>query len=196
MTKKDSSLSEFMSFWEVSEDLVEAAAQLNPAKTAPKLNFKTAITKLSETEKSTYLLRFAEDDPMVKPELIKHLQLLSGKLSPTHAMPELTLQNLLDLQAKLHTDRINAEKEAALAKRQAELEKMIPSEPQMWQQALEFLAMKRVAGYDKGVAILVDLKALSVLLGTVQVFRDKLQAIRTSYPSKVLNDRLIQAKLW
>jgi hypothetical protein len=191
----DGSLTEFMSFWGVSEDLVAAAAQLSPVKVLPEVDFQTAIARLSDAEKSKYLLRFAQDEPTVKNELLKHLKSLSGNLTQTRIMPQMTIQDVLDLETKITQARLKQEKDAAAAKRQAELEKMVPKEPQMWNQVQAELDLKRASGYDKAVALLVDLKALNAMLGKNDLFNSKMQAIRTNYISKVFHERLVRAKL-
>ncbi len=195
LQKMGGSLTEFMSFWDISEDLVAAAAQLSPEKVAPEYDFQTAIARLSDAEKSKYLLRFAQDEPTVKNELIKHLKSLSGNLTRTRIMPQMTIQDVLDLEIKVRQERVQQEKDAAAAKRKAELEKMVPQETQMWKRVQMELDLKRASGYDNAVAMLVDLKALNAMLGKNDLFNTKMQAIRTTYTSKVLHDRLLRAKL-
>ncbi|MEN9612823.1 MAG: hypothetical protein RLZZ628_3637 [Bacteroidota bacterium] len=73
----DDSLNEFMAFWEISDDLIVSAARLSPAKAAPKTDFQAAIARLSDAEKSKYLLRFAQDEPFVQSEFLKHLKSLT-----------------------------------------------------------------------------------------------------------------------
>jgi hypothetical protein len=191
----DGSLTEFMSFWEISDDMIEAAAQLSPVKVAPEYDFQTAITRLSDAEKSNYLLRLAQDEPTVKNELIKHLKSLSGNLTQTRIMPQMTIQDILDLETNVRQARVKAEKAAADAKRRAELEQMVPKEAQMWSRVQTELDLKRASGYDNAVAMLVDLKALNAMLGKSDLFNTKMQAIRTTYTSKVFHERLVRAKL-
>lgn len=75
MKNVSAALSEFMRFWSIDEELLEEASTASPERNEPSVTgWKEAIRKLSEEEKTEFLVRFLfEEQVMVQSDLWKHL---------------------------------------------------------------------------------------------------------------------------
>ena len=77
LKKLTAALEEFNNFWDVDSDMVIELAQKSPDSTAKAIDFKKAISYLSDSEKSDFLLRFAQNEAYVLQAFLKQLEKLN-----------------------------------------------------------------------------------------------------------------------
>ena len=174
-------LSAFAQFWWISDDLITAASKASPIPVVNQIDFKKAIALLSDAEKSSFLLQFVQDEAQVKTQLIKKLEGLSGIETPQYQKPQRTIQDIRDSAIKIEQDRLQHEKEAAIAKRQEALKNMAKREDKMWAEVYEHLDVKIASSYDKAVTLLVDLKDLAAFLDKTNSFNKQFDEILARY---------------
>ncbi len=77
LKKLTAALEEFNNFWDVDGDMVVELAQNSPDKTEKIIDYKKAISYLSDSEKSDFLLRFAQNEAYVLQAFLKRLEKLN-----------------------------------------------------------------------------------------------------------------------
>jgi hypothetical protein len=196
LQKITGALSEFAEFWWISEDLITASSKTSPVETTVQLDFKKAIDLLSDAEKSSFLLQFAQDEPQAKMLLIKRLEFLSGISTPQYSASKRTIQDILESETKVQEQRAKLEKEEADAKRHKELQNMAKRQDAMWTEVYKHLDLKISSSYDKATQLLVDLKDVALFLGKSDEFKRKLTDVKMKYGhSATLTKRFVKANL-
>lgn len=196
LKKITGALSEFAEFWDISPDLITAAGKASPDDTTPELDFKKAVSLLSDAEKSAFLLKFLQDEPQTKTFLIKRLETLSGAAPPQYSATKRTIQDIVDSESEVTKQRLKEEREIAEAKRRTELQNMVKKEDEMWANVYENLDRQIASSYDNAVKLLIDLKELAAFLGKNDAFNSKLNAIKIKYGrSAAFTKRLLKAQL-
>jgi hypothetical protein len=196
MQKINGALSEFATFWGISQDFLTALGKNSAPKEEIKIDYKKAITLLSDAEKSAFLLQIVEDKPQVQLELIKKLEQISGIKSAQPQQANIQIKDILALEAKMQADRIAAEKAAVAEKRLKELQAMVGKEKEMWVSVRANIAEQKSTGYKIAVQILGDLRDLASYLGKSQEFRANMEALKEKHAtSKALLTRFRDNRL-
>ena len=73
LKKPTAALEEFNNFWRIDGDLIDMLAKKSPDMSVKTADYKQAITFLSDSEKSEFLLRFAQNEPFVLQSFLKRL---------------------------------------------------------------------------------------------------------------------------
>jgi hypothetical protein len=76
---------------------------------------------------------------------------------------------------------VTAEKAAATSKRQLELKNMAQRADKMWEEVYNNLNTKIGSGYDRAVALLIDLKELPIFQNQEVIFAKKMAAITSEH---------------
>jgi hypothetical protein len=114
----------------------------------------------------------------VQIQLIKRLEALSGIKSAQPNPSKIQIQDILDLESRIMTERIVAERAAIAAKRLKELQAIMGKEKEMWARVHANIAEKNSTGYKIAVEILGDLRDLASHLGKSQEFRANMEVIK------------------
>lgn len=77
LKKLSAALEEFNTFWDIDNDITAELAQKSPDATIKSIDYKKAISFLSESEKSDFLLRFAQNEEYVLQAFLKRLEKLN-----------------------------------------------------------------------------------------------------------------------
>jgi hypothetical protein len=178
MQKITGTLSAFSTFWGISQDFLTALCKHSAPQEEVKIDYKKAISLLSDAEKSNFLLQLATDEPQVQIQLIKRLEVLSGIKSAQPNPSKIQIQDILDLESRIMTERIVAERAAIAAKRLKELQAIMGKEKEMWARVHANIAEKNSTGYKIAVEILGDLRDLASHLGKSQEFRANMEVIK------------------
>jgi hypothetical protein len=178
MQKITGTLSPFSTFWGISQDFLTALCKHSAPQEEVKIDYKKAISLLSDAEKSNFLLQLATDEPQVQIQLIKRLEALSGIKSAQPNPSKIQIQDILDLESRIMTERIVAERAAIAAKRLKELQAIMGKEKEMWARVHANIAEKNSTGYKIAVEILGDLRDLASHLGKSQEFRANMEVIK------------------
>jgi hypothetical protein len=178
MQKITGTLSAFSTFWGISQDFLTALCKHSAPQEEVKIDYKKAISLLSDAEKSNFLLQLATDEPQVQIQLIKRLEALSGIKSAQPNPSKIQIQDILDLESRIMTERIVAERAALAAKRLKELQAIMGKEKEMWARVHANIAEKNSTGYKIAVEILGDLRDLASHLGKSQEFRANMEVLK------------------
>jgi hypothetical protein len=74
LKKLTAALEEFNTFWDIDNGMITELAQKSPDATTKNIDYKKAISFLSDNEKSDFLLRFVQNEPYVLQALLKRLE--------------------------------------------------------------------------------------------------------------------------
>jgi hypothetical protein len=77
LKKLSAALEEFNTFWDIENDMISELAQKSPDATTKNIDYKKAISFLSDSEKSDFLLRFAQNEEYVLQAFLKRLENLN-----------------------------------------------------------------------------------------------------------------------
>jgi hypothetical protein len=78
LKKLTAAMQEFNTFWEIDDEMIERLAQKSSEISVKKMDYKKAISFLSDSEKSEFLLRFAQNEEHVLQALLKRLESLGN----------------------------------------------------------------------------------------------------------------------
>lgn len=184
-------LAAFAEFFGLDPDLVEAAAEREPAVpgASPKAA-RAAVAALPEAEKTALLLRVLEGDGLVGTELRR----LARPSAGGDAAPR-TLATLRTRTAAVRAARERAESERREAERQrqakaaekarrARVAAVAERGEQAWQEVETEAERRNASGYDRAAQLLADLKAIAEERGTSNAFLKRLAAIRERHAGK------------
>jgi hypothetical protein len=76
LKKLTAAIEEFNTFWDIFDDVIDEAAKKSPDIAAKSIDYKKAISFLSDNEKSEFLLRFAQNEAYVLQAFLKRLDTL------------------------------------------------------------------------------------------------------------------------
>lgn len=76
LKKLTAAIQEFNTFWEIDEEMIKRLTQKSTEISIKKMDYKKAISFLSDSEKSEFLLRFAQNEVFVLPAFLKRLDAL------------------------------------------------------------------------------------------------------------------------
>lgn len=191
----DSALQAFAEFFELDQDLIDAAAEASPSLTATAEPLDRWVTLLPEGERNAFLVRVAGGDAHVGIELLRRLREVggTGKLT-TSTVPRRTFTELQAAAQRQQQLRLQREQAEAERIRLSKLADLAQREPQIWARIAELLAKRSASGYDEGVAMLVELHNLAVHQGQQTVFAARLREVTAPYAESVALQRRLKEK--
>jgi hypothetical protein len=197
LAQLDPALQAFADFFAIDQDLIAAAAEASPNLNAADEPLERWIALLPEVERNTYLLRMAQGEAHVGIELLRRLREVGEEGKP--ATPTAPRRTFAELQAAAqHQQQLRFQRERAEAERArlAKLENLAQREAQIWVSIPGLLAKRTASGYDEGVALLAELRALAVHRGQRAAFDARLAEITAPYTkSPALQRRLKEKQL-
>jgi hypothetical protein len=185
-------------FFVIDPDLVQAAAERVADPGLAGLSgpaVRRAITAMPEAKKTKLLLRLFENASRAAAELRSELrQIPPPEASASPGM----LRSAGELLARAEAIRLTraqaAAERAAMAKareakaaekeRQARLDALARRGESVWQEVELEIERRNALGYDRAVALLIDLKALTEQRSTPSDFAERLAAIRNRHARK------------
>jgi hypothetical protein len=190
-------LRHFITFFDLDDDLVAAAAQASQTAKRTDERLSGSIDRLSEAEKRDFLERLLKSEPHLDIALANRLRELSGmSKADSTAGQRRTLRQLLAASKVIKHQRLETERREAEAARLRKLEKLAQREEQLWVRIPALIEQKRANTYAEAVSILTDLRDLALHQQRLSEFQSKLAAILSQYPTlHGLHKRLKAAKL-
>ncbi len=180
-------LQTFVDLFEIDEDLIAVAAEVNPSKPeADDLDLEALVTRLPEAERTDFLIRVVRGEPHVGIQLMKRLRALArkeGAEAPT-PLPRRTIGDLLAAAREHATRQAEEERRKAEEARIRRLEEMAPAEPHLWEDVIALIEEKKAKPYAQAVALLVDLHALAEHFGHVDHFNARFRDILNKYSNR------------
>jgi hypothetical protein len=180
----------------IDRDLVDAAAETVPAGSVVEPSRQGAakiISGLSESEKTGYLVRLYDGDPLLRAELRRRSR-APASLIADQQVP----RSVGELRARAH--RLSEERRAAEAKRrqaaqrrqqrqEAEaksrrLDELARRGETAWKDAEDLIALRNTPAYEKAAALLGDLRDLALRQGTDDEFHLRLVELRRRHRTK------------
>jgi len=199
MKKLSPTLRNFVDFFEIDMDIVNAAAQDSTSKSQPEAQLSNYLVKLPEDEKLDYLKRLLAGETYLDVALSKRLRELAGvdtESLPTSDQPR-TIRQLMTLADQVEQKRLEKERQQAEAARKKHLEKVAKVEDAYWARVPQLIEQKRAKPYDEAVTILKDLRDLAAQRGELTSFQAKMHDIQETYPTlRGLHKRLQSAGLF
>jgi hypothetical protein len=191
-------LETFADFFNIDPNLVGAAAEaLDGAPKPPPLapDEQLASAGLSDEEKTGFLIRVFEGDPRVANELRLMVRNRSKPTSPDRTGVLRTAGQLLNRTIAVGIERAQAEAEKLAAQEQrriaqarmaqrARLIGIAAEGEKIWRELETEIERRNASGYEKAVALLVDLAALADQRGTSPEFDARLDAIKQRHSGK------------
>lgn len=202
------SLAEFARFFGIDRDLVQAAAESPDGsdRDAPLADVsRQVIQSIPEDEKSALLLRLANGDPHVAPELRNKIRAARAVAEARSGRKRRTVaeirkrslavreQRKADEAKKREEKRLRKAQEAARAQR-ARLDSMKRRGDRVWNEVEREIDYKSSSSYDRAIALLVDLRALAQEAGTEVAFANRIQSIRERHARKLRFIERLNAK--
>jgi hypothetical protein len=175
------SLHALMSYFELSVDLVQAAAVSSQNTDTSNDDLEKLITKLSEKEKNAFLLDLLKNEPDLNLKLKKRLlsfMPLQEKESLSAQRTVAHLKSLAEQVTTLREEKIEKEKQTARIK---ELQLLAKKAPLVWEQVDNAIQLRTSKGYDTAAKLLRDLKDLSIYLGEKEPFKTKVNTIQQKH---------------
>ena len=192
-------LETFADFFNIDPNLVGAAAEAldGAPKPPPPLapDEQLASAGLSDEEKTGFLIRVFEGDPHVANELRLMVRNRSKPTSPDRTGVLRTAGQLLNRTIAVGIERAQAEAERLAAQerqritqarmaQRARLIAIAAEGEKIWRDLETEIERRNASGYEKAVALLVDLAALADQRGTSAEFDARLDAIKQRHSGK------------
>jgi hypothetical protein len=191
-----SALKRFIDQFDVSPDLVAAAAEVSPklVKEA-ETDFCSLVAQLSRQECDRFLCRFAQGDTTAGMELEKRLLSLIPS-QPTVQAVRLSFGEMLKKANEIEKARQRKREEEARRKHAAEMEALAGREAETWQEVESLVEMKQPKQYETAVQMLAKLKELSEFRDLKADYRQRLNILCERYRNRPgFKWRVQQAKL-
>jgi hypothetical protein len=197
LKKSSAALSNFMDFWEISDDMRVAAAKKSPSNTSETdADLTKYIAKLSDVEKTDYLARFLREEPFLHAKLVQRLRTFLPAKTKTNSTDSRTLSEIKAATVSAAAERLLEEEKTTAQKRRLELENMKNRAPKMWDAIWFNLLKKTGGGYDHAIRELKDLRDLAEYTGNLEDYREKRGEIWEKFKgSKAFVDRVVKAGL-
>jgi hypothetical protein len=202
------SLEAFAQFFCIDGDLVEAAAAAAPAHAVAEPSRQAvaeAIDSLGESEKTAYLLRLYDGDPLLRAELRRRCRAPAspvGNQQTRRSAGELraTAGRLAEERRRAEAERRQAaerqrERKEAKAKNRR-LDALAQRSEAAWRDVEDLITLRNNPAYEKAAALLADLRDLALRKGTDDEFHHRLVELRARHRTKPrLVERLMAAGL-
>ena len=191
-------LEAFAEFFRIDPDLVQAAAERNEHGGTGELSSGVALAALvsiPDDEKTEFLRRFFEGDPLATAELRRRVR---EEVSPATEVARTEFRTVSDLRARAsaigkerqaaqveerEAERRRQEREARDARR-ARFGALRHQGEAAWREVESEVGRRNAKGYNRATALLLDLEALAEEDGTVSDFFIRLDAIRLRHEQK------------
>ena len=180
------SLSSFIDFFEIDEDLISVAASASDFQEEEEERLEDLITELSEQERNDFLIRLLKGESHLGIQLTHRLRELSGKKSINidSNTNRHTLSQLLGLAEEETNQRLKKERELERQARIQKLEVLAKKKDKVWEQVFEAIALKQAKPYDQAVANLIDLRDLAEYQGKLEEFQASINQIQKDYSKR------------
>jgi hypothetical protein len=197
LKKPSAALSNFMHFWDITDDMRMAAAQKSSSNNVEKdTDLAKYIAKLTDVEKTEFLAKFLQEEPFLHAKLVQKLRSYLPTNSNAPVSSNQTLSEIQEATAAATTERRLKEQREATEKRRHELEVMKKRESKMWDSVWFNIAKKTGSGYDHGVRELKDLRDLAEYTGKMTEYKEKRGEIWEKFKgSKAFVERVVKAGL-
>jgi hypothetical protein len=185
----------FTEFFDVNQDLVEAAALASPSLKATKEPIDRWIQLLPETERNAFLVRAARGEP-IGAELLRLREVGGERGVATATGPRRSFAAILKASEEIRQQRLERERQQAERARVAKLEALAKREEQVWGQVPSLLARRTANSYDEAVAHLAELRDLAAHRKQRAAFDARLRNVLAPFTTSVaLLRRLREKKL-
>jgi hypothetical protein len=181
----------FAEFFVIDPDLVQAAAELEAEGAAGSQDdLRAMLSGLPEQEKIELLLRVADGDPGVAPELKKRALKPSAAMGPRRTAGELRkrAQEIADARGREAARRLEAkrlqEAEAEERARRDRLTVLKRRGEAVWREVEAEIERRIPASYGRAELLLCDLKALAVGEDEESAFKRRIAKIRARHGGK------------
>jgi hypothetical protein len=180
----------FADFIRLDPDLVEAAAGRGAEVATSEEDRRDMLAALPEAEKTAWLLRIMDGDLAVAAELRGRLRKQRPSTAASWTAGALRkrageVAQVRDLaaaerrHAELHRQAIEAEKA-----RRSRISALKERGEGVWREVETEIERRNASGYDRAASLLSDLEALASEDGSLNDFRQRLDAIRTRHEKK------------
>ncbi|MFK7984294.1 MAG: hypothetical protein AB8G86_30250 [Saprospiraceae bacterium] len=179
--------------FEITEDIVKAAAAVSPNASQQQPDYKKLIALLSNEEKEAFLLRFAIGERRTEIQLRQRLEEL-GDGKKELAFGKSPSWEALTKKAKIIENE--AAKEAAEVQRVAHInrmEKLISQKMRLWHEAENNILKAQGNSYDKATKILYELKEIAAYEKEERKFEQKLGEFISPYIRRAALIRRLRA---
>ena len=196
--KLSPTLRNFVDFFEIDMDIINAAAQGSSKQSQPESPLVGYLDKLPDDEKLDYLKRLLAGETYLDVALSKRLRELAGvdTASLSKSDQPRTIRQLMRLADQVEQKRLEKERQQAEAARKKHLEKVAKVEDAYWERVPQLIEQKRAKPYDEAVSILKDLRDLAAQRGELASFQARIRNIQEAYPTlRGLHSRLQNAGL-
>jgi hypothetical protein len=197
--KLSPTLRNFVDFFEIDMDIINAAAQGSSKQSQPESPLVGYLDKLPDDEKLDYLKRLLAGETYLDVALAKRLRELAGvdTASLSKSDQPRTIRQLMRLADQVEQKRLEKERQQAEAARKKHLEKVAKVEDAYWERVPQLIEQKRAKPYDEAVSILKDLRDLAAQRGELASFQARIRNIQETYPTlRGLHSRLQNAGLF
>lgn len=190
-------LRNFTDFFEISSDLIDAAAQASPHVEKQDEQLSPFIDQLSEAERRSFLERLLKGESLLDIALAKRLRELAGVSSAASPLTQRRGIRQIEAAAKtVQEERRAIERQKAEAIRLKKIETIADRQAQLWAQLPGLIEEKQALAYKQVVNILTDLRDLAAHQQSLPEFQSKVAALIARYPRQhSLHRRLRDAKI-
>jgi hypothetical protein len=192
------SLQNFITFFDLDQDLVTAAAQFSPTTTqSPADDLSAHIESLPQTEKDHFLMRLLQGEAHLDIALTNRLrQFIQPSDKDIHNPKGRTISELSGIAQKINQLRLEQERHKREIEKAKHLKTIAQKEGQLWTEVLHLIGEKKTNAYDQAIAILKDLRNLAEYEKRLSEFQAKMSGIQAQYPRlTALLRRLDEARL-
>ena len=188
----------FGDFFGIDQHLLHAAAEspLNANRELSAAEVRAAVAAIRDTEKTALLCRLFAGDPHVAAELRRTVREAAATATADHTdTGHRTVEELRTRAAEIRKHakaaaeaRREAERQrraqAAEAERRARLVVVRRRGAAVWREVETEIERRNAGGYDRALALLLDLRALAQEDGTLAAFSDRVRSLRVRHSRK------------
>ena len=192
-------LEAFADFFGINQDLLHAAAE-SPLRANGELSaaeVRAVVAAIPDTEKTALLCRLVAGDPHVAVELRRKVREAAATTTAGRTdTGDRTVAELRTRAAEIRKQadaaaaaRLEAERQrrarAAEAERRAGLVVVRRRGAAVWREVATEIEKRSAGGYDRALALLLDLRALAQEDGTLATFSDRVRCLRDRHSRKL-----------
>ncbi len=194
----DGTLEAFAEFFQIDADLVAAAAERNAEVSGgelPRNDIDAAIRAFSEKERTGFLSRLYDNDPLVGVELRQRVRESVAERTRVEPAKARTVGELRARAAEIASAREQAAEAATRAERErreaeaAEARKKrlaaVAARGELaWREIDNEIERRNAAGYDRAAALLADLRDVAASQGKTKEFERRVDTLRQKHARK------------
>ena len=182
MKKLNASLQAFADFFEIDPHLISAAAAASPkGGSAPEIDLKAAIAKLTRAESDALLLQIARGEPGAVLALKKKLTHSIGEKPSSSSQSKRSAEELFEQAERIKMEAKRKAQAEAERQRIKRLEELARTEEAIWAKIENLLGQKRGSAYDEATKLLQELKDMSEYKRQQAGFAQRFQSICERY---------------